>query len=68
MRRALLEGSNLYEANLTMADLRGADFCRANIIFAKIKDTIITQYQWDELTRLYSPEFMAGFVVKELEA
>lgn len=64
---AFLWECNLTNANLTGADLREAKFDSHQLVRAKIKDTIITQSQYNELARLYSQEFMAGFIVKELE-
>jgi len=57
----------LNKANLNKANLSGTKLSEANLSGAKIKDTIITQSQYDQLAKLYSHEFMAGFIVKELE-
>jgi len=79
-----LYGANLSRANLSGAILTGADLARANLTGADLReaiiyplgriadsiihDTIITQSDWDFLATTYDSEFMAGFVVKELEA
>lgn len=68
LKRADLSGADLKKADLSGADLQWANLCEANLEGAKIKNTIITQSQYDELGKLYSHEFMSGFVVKELEA
>ena len=67
MNGADLTYSNLYGADLTGANLTKADLKWASLSKAKISDTIITQSQYDELSKLYSHEVMDGFVVKELE-
>ena len=62
-----LKGADLSGADLYLADLTGADLTGAKLMDVRIKNTIITQSQYDELYRLYSHEFMAGFIIKELE-
>lgn len=64
---AILYRADLVEANLSEADLIEADLRWADLRGAKIKNTIITQSEYDYLLRLYSHEFMSGFIVKELE-
>lgn len=61
LEEAKLSGADFTGAKLTKADLRGADLSLADLSGAKIKDTIITKSQYDELYRLYSHEVMAGF-------
>lgn len=71
---ANLTGANLDDGDLARANLTGADLREAiiyplgRIADSIIHDTIITQSDWDFLATTYDSEFMAGFVVKELEA
>lgn len=67
LKGADLRGADLRRAWLIGVDLRGADLTGANFKQAKIKNTIITQSQYDELAKLYSHKFMAGFIVKDME-
>lgn len=74
LRGADLSKSNLDDGDLARANLTGADLRKAiiyplgRIADSIIHDTIITQSDWDFLATTYDSEFMAGFVVKELEA
>jgi len=76
----LIEAALIW-CDLTEVDLRGAYLTEAdgvddfgvvylkvaNFSGAKIKDTIITQSQYYELAKLYSHEFMGGFIIKDME-
>ena len=54
-------------ADLSRADFTGANILGTNFAGAKIRNTIITQGQWDIIEDLYGPDFMDGFKIKVLD-
>jgi hypothetical protein len=54
-------------ANLKGAKLQGAKLSDAMLMDAKIRNTIITQCQWDIIEDIYGPDFMDGFKIKVLD-